>query len=273
MAIGKKPIVVEQIRKTRMAEFLSKGRRLSGRGLLDYRPIKIETGLIEKASGSAKVSIGNTQVIAGVKVEMGTPFPDTPDQGLLIVNTEVLPISSRNAEPGPPSEDAIELARVVDRGIRESKMIDLKKLCLLPGKKVLAVFIDVSVLDIDGNLFDTISYACTAALATAKIRKYDVANEEVKATEEMVPLPIRTTPISVTMARIEDVLIVDPDLEEEALMDARLTLASDHDDNICAGQKGCPGGFTVEQIMQARDTALAKGKENRDLLKREIGLA
>ncbi|MBI2183331.1 MAG: exosome complex protein Rrp42 [Thaumarchaeota archaeon] len=256
-----------------MTELLSKGNRLSGRGLLEYRPIKIETGLIEKASGSAKVSIGNSQVIAGVKVEMGTPFPDTPNQGLLVVNTEVLPISSRYAEPGPPSEDAIELARVVDRGIRESKMIDLQKLCLIPGKKVLAVFIDVSVLDIDGNLFDTISYACTAALATAKIVQYEVSGEEIKASEEKIPLPVKTIPISITMARIHDALIVDPDLEEEAVMDARLTLATDSDGNICAGQKGCPGGFTVEQIMQAKDIAIEKGKENRELLKKMTGIA
>ncbi len=266
-------MIVERVRKAHMSEVLAKGRRLDGRGLLDYRPISIETNVIQKANASAKVTIGNTQVVAGVKVDIGTPFPDTPDQGLLVVNTEVLPLSSRYAEPGPPNEESIELSRVVDRGIRESKMIDLSKLVLLKGKKVYCVFVDVSVLDEDGNLFDTVSYAVTSALSTAKIKKYVVEGEEVKGTEEEIPLLIGTIPISVTMAKIGDVIAVDPNLEEEAVMEARLTITTNSDGNLCAGQKGVAGGFSVEQIMQAVDVAIAKGKENREILKRSIGLA
>ena len=41
-----------------------------------------------------------------------------------------MPLADPTAEPGPPGEDVIELARVVDRGIRESGMVDLKQLVL-----------------------------------------------------------------------------------------------------------------------------------------------
>ena len=121
----KKNYVVETIRKAQLAQLLADGKRMDERRLDQTRELKIETGLIQKANGSARVTLGNTQVIAGVKIATGIPFPDTPDKGILMVNAEILPMASPYAEPGPPSEEAIELARVVDRGVRESQMVDL----------------------------------------------------------------------------------------------------------------------------------------------------
>ena len=77
---------------------------------------------------------------------------------------ELIPLASPDFESGPPREKAIELARVVDRGIRESETIDMAKLCITPEEKVWIVFIDVHVLDYDGNLFDACSLAASAAL-------------------------------------------------------------------------------------------------------------
>ncbi|HLE35383.1 MAG TPA: exosome complex component Rrp42, partial [Nitrososphaerales archaeon] len=153
----KSNVIVEHLRRAQMNELLAAGKRLDGRGVTESRQMKIETDVIKKANGSALVTLGNTQVIAGVKVQPDKPFPELPDKGLLICSAEVLPLASAYAEPGPPDEDAIELARVVDRGIRESEMIDLKKLVLVPGEKVYAVFADVGVLNVDGNLFDATS--------------------------------------------------------------------------------------------------------------------
>ena len=65
--------------------------------------------------------------LCGVKVGTGEPFEDTPNDGVLTVNAELVPVASPNFEPGPPNEDSIELARVVDRGISESHAIDNDK--------------------------------------------------------------------------------------------------------------------------------------------------
>ena len=70
--------------------------------------------------------------------------------------------------------NVIELSRVVDRGIRESKMINLDDLVLLEGKSVYTVFVDVSVLNADGNLFDAVSYAASVALSLTKFKKYKI---------------------------------------------------------------------------------------------------
>jgi exosome complex component RRP42 len=262
----KKNYVVETIRKSQMKELFMKSKRLDGRSLDQFREVKISTGLIEKANGSALVSLGNTQVMAGVKVATGAPFPDTPDKGLLVVNAEVLPLASAYAEAGPPDENAIELARVVDRGVRESEMIDLEKLCIIEGKLVYTIFVDVNILNVDGNLFDATSFAVVSALRTSKIPEYTIDEEKQKLTGQMLPLPVRKTPVSVTLARVDDILMVDPSAEEEAVMDARITFTTDDDGNICAGQKGEPGTLTPLQVTQAAEIAISKGKEIRKLI-------
>jgi exosome complex component RRP42 len=262
-----KSYVVETLRKAQLLELLSKGTRLDGRALNEVRKLEIQTGLIEKANGSAMVSLGNTQVIAGVMVDKGTPFPDTPDKGLLIVGAEVLPLAASYVEAGPPDESAIELARVVDRGIRESEMIDVSSLVIKEGKFVYAVFVDVNVLNVDGNLFDATSYAVVSALLTARMPKFELDGDVVKNTGEKVPVPVSKVPVSLTMASISNTLIADPTSEEEAVMDARITLTTDDEGYICAGQKGEPGSLTQEQILTAAEWAISRGKEIRAKIK------
>jgi len=102
-------------------------------------------------------------------MDIGEPYPDTPEQGAMSTAVELIPLASPDFESGPPRANAIELSRVVDRGIRESKFIDLEKLCIESGEKVWIVFIDIHVLDYDGNLFDACSLAASAALLSAKV--------------------------------------------------------------------------------------------------------
>lgn len=266
-----KSFVVETIKRNQIVELLSKGKRLDGRGLNELRKLEIKTHVIEKANGSAMVTLGNTQVLAGVKVDKGIPFPDTPNKGLLIVGAEVLPMAAAYLEAGPPDESAIELARVVDRGVRESEMIDVSSLCIKEGKWVYAVFVDVNILNVDGNLFDATSYAVVSALLTAKMPKFVLEGDVVKDTGERIPLPVNKIPVSITIANINNTLVLDPTEEEEAVMEARITLDTEDGDNLCAGQKGEPGCFTPEQILTAAEWSIARGREIRQKIKEATG--
>jgi len=258
--------IVSRVKQKRIAQLLARGKRIDGRGLTDYREIQIETGLIERAEGSARVRLGKTEVLVGTKIEIGEPFSDVPNEGVLTVNAELVPLASPTFEPGPPDENAIELARVVDRGIRESKAIALEDLCLIPGKKVFIVFIDIYVLNHDGNLIDASALASLAALMNTKIFNYEIENGEVKIKSGYKQLPIRNYPIAVTFAKINDQLVVDPWLEEENVMNARLTITLEKDGKICAMQKGGSGCFTTKQILEAVKIASEKAKELRKLL-------
>lgn len=49
----------------------------------DYRPIILETDLINNTSGSARIRLGNTDILVGIKVEIDSPTADIPDCGRL----------------------------------------------------------------------------------------------------------------------------------------------------------------------------------------------
>jgi exosome complex component RRP42 len=259
--------VITKVKQKQIAQLIEKDKRLDGRGLTDYREIKIEQGIIERAEGSARVLLGKTEIVTGIKVEVGEPFSDTPEEGVLTVNAELVPLASPNFEPGPPDETSVELARIVDRGIRESKMIDTSKLVIEPGKKVFVVFVDMYVLNHDGNLIDASTLASVAALLNTKMPNYEIEDDEVKIKPGYTQLPIKKHPIEITLAKIGNKLIVDPWLDEEQVMDARITLSIDDDGNICAIQKGGSGSFTLEQILEAAKIAKDKAKEIRKHLK------
>lgn len=258
--------VIPRMRRKQLSQLLTEGRRIDGRGLNDYREVRVDVNVIEKAEGSAKVRLGRTEVLVGTKVEVGEPFPDVPNEGVLTVNAELVPLASPTFEPGPPDENSIELARVVDRGIRESKAIALEELCLLSGKKVYVVFVDIYVLNHDGNLIDTSALASLAALLNTKMPIFEIERGEVKRKSDYKQLPIRNYPIAVTFAKIEDKLLVDPWLEEEQVIDARLTITIDKDDKICAIQKGGHGYFTMDEVLKAAKIAIEKSKELRKVV-------
>jgi exosome complex component RRP42 len=252
--------VMSEIKKGHIHKLLSTGRRVDGRGIEEYRPISIETNYIESAQGSARVRLGNTDVLVGVKMEVGSPFSDTPDRGVLTTNTELIPLASPTFEAGPPDAGAIELARVIDRGIRESEMIDLQKLCIKEGEEVWINFLDIYVLDYDGNLFDACFLGALAALKTTIVP----AKENEKGDD--YPMPLRHTPIQTTVVKIENSILFDPTLDEEKVAEARLTVTTDENGDLRAMQKGLPGAFTLDEVKQVINASLRISKDLRNII-------
>lgn len=266
--------IIDDLKKKKILALLKEGQRIDGRALDEPRQLTIDTGVIPKAEGSARVRLGDTEVVCGVKVQPDKPFPDLGDRGIFICTAEILPLADPSAEPGPPGEEVIELARVVDRGIRESGMVDLKQLVLEKDKSVVGIFIDNSVTDYDGNLFDACSYASVASVLSCKLPKfkYDSSNGSVSKVEgEFSAPPITTIPVSVTMGKIGDTIIVDPNADEWNCMDGRITITTNAAGNICAVQKGGHDGFTPEQLVQCSKISIATGAKIRDILKQAGG--
>ncbi len=253
------------IKENYLYNLAKQGKRADGRGFNEFRNISIEPGVITKAEGSARVKIGNTQVITGIKMDVGEPYPDTPNEGVITTAAELIPLASPDFEAGPPRENAIELARVVDRGIRESNVIALENLCVEPGEKIWIVFIDIHIIDYDGNLFDCASLAALAALynATVPASRFDLGED--------YPLPMRNPPISCTSVKFNDVVVADPSLDEEEIADARLTVATDEAGDIRAMQKGLNGSFTVEEIKNIINESIVNGRKLREKLNQSKG--
>jgi exosome complex component RRP42 len=248
--------VVAEIDRERITALLREGKRIDGRGFDDVRPIKVEQELISKAEGSSEVWLGQSRVIAGVKIQVGTPFPDTPDEGVVITSAELSPIASPVFELGPPKEEAIELARVVDRGIRHSSSIDRTSLCIKSGEHVYMILVDLYVLADHGNLIDTASLAAIGALLSTKLPKVKLTDDgSAEILEETFPFEMGAPPLTITFAKIGDALIVDPSLEEEQIMDSRLSIAIDGDDTISSMQKQGSTPFTYQEVIECVERA------------------
>ncbi len=233
----------------RIKEYLSKGKRFDDRKPEEFREITIETGISKNAEGSARVRIGKTEVLVGVKMDVSAPYPDSLNKGNLMVTAELLPLSSPRFESGPPKFPTIELGRVIDRGIRESKFIDLEKLCIKEGEKVWTVFIDIYSINDDGNLFDAAGIGAIAALKNAKIPKYDEKTEKVlygELSDKKIPLE-KDIPLSITIHKIGESLIVDPTREEEDISETRITISSSNG-IISSIQKGGLKSLSIEEI-------------------------
>ena len=258
---------ISNLMKDRIIEYLNEGKRFDSRKFDEYREIIIEPNVSKNAEGSCRVKLGDTEVIAGVKIDVTEPYTDHEDEGTLITTVELLPLASDRFESGPPKIEAIEVARIVDRGIRESKFIDFKKLCIKKGEKVYGVFLDIYPINYDGNLIDASFIASVVALLTAKMPKYDEKTEKIKygeLTKDPIPLSDKI-PIMITFWKVGENIIIDPKLEEEDASDARLSVALTKDkkefNKINALQKGGEGVLTEKDLNNIFDLAKNKAEE------------
>ncbi|MBS3067380.1 exosome complex protein Rrp42 [Candidatus Micrarchaeota archaeon] len=256
-----KEIIMSHLRKDVLSNSLKKGERFDQRKFDEFRSIEIQKSVIKNAEGSAFVKLGNTQVLVGVKFDVVTPYSDRPNEGTMVTNAELLPLASSTFEPGPPDENSVELARVVDRGIRSAECIDVKSLFIEEGK-VLSVYIDLYVLDHSGNFIDASSIAAIAALTDTKVPK--VEDGKIIRKEHKGKLDLKALPVTVTSIRVDDFWLVDPTIEEELAMDSRLTIATTGT-HVAAVQKG-KGSLTKKEFLDNLDIAFKRGNDIRKLL-------
>jgi exosome complex component RRP42 len=252
--------MMDNITLNNIETMLKAGKREDGRGIDDFRNIEIETGIIEKAEGSAKVRVGKTEILVGVKILVGEPFSDTPNQGVLMTGAELTAMSNDAFESGPPGEDAIGLARVVDRTIREGQLIDVEKLCIKEGEKVWMVYIDIYSMNFDGNAVDAATLGAVAALATAKMPEYDAKTDSVNRDNMKKSLPINGRAVSVTLSKIADAIVVDATEQEEKATKSKLTVGV-KDGRIVALQMGGDGGMSDKDLDEMLERAIKQSKK------------
>jgi len=253
---------IDMVKTSYVKELLNRGEREDSRKLQEFRPISITTGLIKNAEGSAQVDLGATRVLAGVKLELAEPMEDTPNQGSLVISAELLPLASASYESGPPSPESIEFARVVDRGIRAGNCVNLESLFVEEGK-AWSVYVDLYVLNYNGNLFDAGGIAAMSAILDTQVPK--VEDGKVIREERVGKLKIDNTVTSCTFAKIGSKIIIDPTANEEKAAAARMTIATDKD-NVRSMQKGFSGGFFMEEIEGLIDVAFNKHEELKDII-------
>uniref|UniRef100_A0A803Q9H9 Protein ECERIFERUM 7 n=1 Tax=Cannabis sativa TaxID=3483 RepID=A0A803Q9H9_CANSA len=250
--------------------------RVDGRRPFDYRNVIITFG---KDDGSAEVQLGQTHVMGFVTGQLVQPYRDRSNEGTLSIFTEFSPMADPSFEPGRPTEAAIELGRVIDRGLRESRAVDTESLCVLPGKLVWAIRIDLHILDNGGNLVDAANIAALAALMTFRRPECSLGGDDgqeviVHPLEERDPLPliIHHLPIAITFAFIgsESSVVIDPTHYEEAVMGGRMTTTLNANGDICSIQKAGGEGVLQSVIMQCLRIASVKAGDITQKIKKAV---
>jgi len=263
--------IISKIEKDYILSNLKKEERIDNRGLWEYREFQINSDLIASAQGSADVSLGDTRIITGLKYDVGAPFPDLPDEGVCTVMAELLPIASPLFERGPPDEQSIELARVVDRGIRHADCVQTKKLCIKEKEAVYILFVDMYVINYAGNLIDAGGVSALTTLLSAHIPE-GIWNEEKHETEWTGKYfygqdIVNELPFVLTYGKIEDIIFLDPSLPEELVCDGKISI-SVTENKITSIQKSGSATFSIDEIKMLGKKSLEFGKK----LRKELNL-
>jgi len=270
-------------------KFVREGARPDGRPLGRARPVSVARGVVSTADGSSLVKIGRTTALAAVKLEVVTPTLASPDEGNIDVTVELPPMCSATTRPGRVSEEAAYCSRRVADVLHDAKVVDPKLLCIDPGKFAWRVCLDVVVLDHDGCVLDAAVLAANGALrdcvvpvvsvdergevsvgAKASDGAGDAAAENEGAektkkrkttttTTKRCEVTTNVAPVSLTTGLYRGRLIVDPNSEEEALMEAAVTVCVDDSGAVVAVLK--PGGdaeATETQIAHCVAAARAR---------------
>ncbi|KAH7887268.1 ribosomal protein S5 domain 2-type protein [Phlebopus sp. FC_14] len=149
--------------------FLAEGFRPDGRTSDEWRDVFINLGSISTADGSALVKIGRTTVVCGVKAEIAEPELDTPDRGYIVPNLDLPAMCSPKFKPGPPSEEAQVLSERLNEALISANLLPLNTLCISPGHAVWCLYVDVTCISYDGNVFDAALLAMVAALGNTTL--------------------------------------------------------------------------------------------------------
>jgi len=245
--------IIPNLQKEKIEAFLAENKRLDGRASDEYREISVEEGVSKNSASAVKVKFGKTEVIAGVHLALATPYPDSPDEGTFMTSAELHPMASQQYDIGRPGINAIELARVIDRGIRESGFIDFKGLCIKEGEKVWQVFVDIVAVNDDGNMLDVAGLAALIALGRARMPIYNEEEDKVDGYDEKRGIPLNKDVLSFSMTfhKIGGKIALDVSKEEEAISDFRWTIAvgdNKGEPRITAMQKGKAGVITSEDM-------------------------
>ena len=194
-------------------------------------------------------------------------------------------------ESGHPSDRGVEVSRIVERGLRESRAIDLESLCVLAGEKVWTIRCDIHVLDQEGNMLDAINLAAVTALLHFRRPDVTVVGDSVTvhSVEDRQPiaLALHHIPISCSFAFFDPslsaasasagatgstapLMVVDPSLKEELCAESGLTITLNVHGELCCLQKSGGMGVELAQILQAAAVAQAKTADLTALLQARL---
>lgn len=112
----------------------------------------------------------NLRVLAQVSCEIQQPKASRPSEGILNINLELTPLGAPNFEAGRQSELSVQLNRLLEKGLKDSKAVDLESLCIKVNEKVKSSIF----FDIFGFIFKCCKYKISYFIFNTIIIKEDL---------------------------------------------------------------------------------------------------
>mmetsp|Transcript_13531 Transcript_13531/g.26088 ORF Transcript_13531/g.26088 Transcript_13531/m.26088 type:complete len:291 (-) Transcript_13531:865-1737(-) len=253
------------------------GREASQGRNVDLRVVR------NRSTGQAQceAGLGDTRALAVVSASPVAPMADRPNEGLLRVNT-VLSAMGRedwdaNNRRGAGPRESAEVSTILENALLDSKTIDLEGLCIVAGRKVWCIQVDVTILNDGGNVVDCGCLAAFGALCHYRRPDVSVIGESVRIfsldDREPVPLSIHHTPLCVSFALFkapsdeesagvtrdqDNFFLLDPTDREELAQDGKLTVIVNAHREICGVHKF--GSPALDAAQMARLVAMASDR-------------
>uniref|UniRef100_S4RYT0 Exosome component 7 n=1 Tax=Petromyzon marinus TaxID=7757 RepID=S4RYT0_PETMA len=263
-------LMLSEAEKAFIVHGVQDGVRGDGRGCEDFRVVELETEVVSNTSGSARLRLGQTDVLVGVKAELGSPRLDCPDEGYLEFFVDCT-TSSANATPefeGRGGEDlSLEISSALQRSFAHAGCLDLRSLCILPRQQCWVLYVDVLLLEYGGNVFDAASIAVKAALFNTRIPTVHVSEDEEGVREielsddpyDCVRLEVARVPCIVTLSKIGQRHVVDASLEETCCCRASLMVSVTAAGAITGLRKAGPGSLHPDSVCHMIETGKRVG--------------
>uniref|UniRef100_A0A2K5DL11 Exosome component 7 n=1 Tax=Aotus nancymaae TaxID=37293 RepID=A0A2K5DL11_AOTNA len=231
--------------------------RVDGRGCEDYRCVEVETDVVSNTSGSARVKLGHTDILVGVKAEMGTPKLEKPNEGYL----EFFVDCSANATPdfeGRGGDDlGTEIANTLYRIFNNKSSVDLKTLCISPREHCWVLYVDVLV--INGNF----NCASVSRIPRVRVLEDEEGSKDIELSDDpydCIRLSVENVPCIVTLCKIGCRHVVDATLQEEACSLASLLVSVTSKGVVTCLRKVGKGSLDPESIFEMMETSKRVGK-------------
>ncbi|CAD2108986.1 exosome complex component RRP45, putative [Plasmodium vinckei] len=236
--------------------------RLDGRNFDDSRNISI---YFLGEYGNVEVSIGNTKVVCKITSEIVKPYDKKPNEGIIKINLDIESFSTFN-DISKITDECLEIKNLIERIFKASNILNFESLCIIPYKKVWCLLINITVIENDGNLYDSCYLSAYSALVHFRNNSVNIDNAgNVIIDEEEVnysPLSVHNSPILTTFAyfSFEEICLVDPSSYEEEFMSSKLSIAINKNGNLISILK--PGGLPIsyDKILQGIELAKKRVK-------------
>jgi len=222
-------------------------RRPNGRPVDALRPVRIQTGVMKFAEGSAQIDIGDTTVLVSASVDTRVPpFMKDSGRGWVTAEYSMLPRAThsrntREVSQGKPSGRTAEIQRLIGRSLRA--VIDLSA---MPDR---TLTLDCDVVQADGG---TRTAAITGAYVAASL-----ALARLLLTGDIPAWPITDQLAAVSVGILGGVPLLDLEYVEDQVAEVDMNVVATSGGSIVEIQgTGEKRSFRREEMDAMVDLAL-----------------